>query len=76
MCSKKSVFAASLCMFYVSLKTLPGTNETQGFETCKVASLLRKCELNSTGNLLQITSTMRSVLCGLNRDVVFQQRQP
>lgn len=69
-------FAVSLCLFSVSLKTLSGTNEIQDFETLKLASLLRGCELNSTGNSLQITSTLSSVHCGLNRDVAFLQRQP
>lgn len=76
MYSTKSGFAALLCLFSLSLKTLSGTNETESFETLKLASPLRVCELNSTGNLLQITSAMSSVLCGLNRDVAFQQRQP
>lgn len=76
MYSTKYDFAVSLCLFSVSLKTLSGTNVTQGFETLKLASLLRDIELNSTGNLLQITSTMSSVHCGLNRDVSLQQRQP
>lgn len=76
MYSTKSLFAASLCLFPVSLKILSGTNETPGFETLRLASLLRVYELNLTGNLLQLTTIMNSVLCGLNRDVTFLQRQP